>query len=289
MGDTKQSDINKFLSSFSSKKNEIESFLASCDVTSQAAGEAKEFGKVVDDYEQLKELLNEANEILPAYNAKVSQDTLKMISESIEKKRQLFKPKKKFAFKTSTFKKPEAESSQNKVNDEVDRVGLSHSDPGSMAEFNGLRSLTNESVIMHSDQTNEKTVQFVDLTNCTIEVQGHSRTVFMKNLKDCIVKLGPVQTSVFVNDCSQCSFQISCQQLRIHNSVTCDFYVATISKPIIEDCSKLRFGKYDYTYEKVDQDFEKSSIDRANCHWNEVIDFCWLSTESPSPNWVVIS
>lgn len=67
----------------------------------------------------------------------------------------------------------------------------------------------------------------------------------------------------------------------MHESRDCDVYLMTSSRPIIEDCVRVRFAPLPGCYGgEVGGDGEKGM-------WREVDDFKWLRAER-SPNWSLL-
>ncbi len=119
------------------------------------------------------------------------------------------------------------------------------------------------------------------------------------------VLCGPVSSSVFVDDCKDCVFVVACQQLRIHTTTHCTFYVHVTSRSIIEDCSLITFAPYSWTYPELNEQFKVrptiiicaynvnqsmqiSGLDQSVNNWRIVDDFNWLATSDPSPNWSIL-
>lgn len=78
--------------------------------------------------------------------------------------------------------------------------------------------------------------------------------LFLKHLKNCRIFAGPTQSTVFIDNCSNCEIEISCHQLRIHNTTDTRFGIFTSSKGIIEDTTRVAFKKYNYRYNGIDGD-----------------------------------
>ena len=51
--------------------------------------------------------------------------------------------------------------------------------------------------------------------------------------------------SVFVEHCENCTFELGCGQLRVHETRRCEFVVFVESDPVIEDSSELVFAPND--------------------------------------------
>ena len=69
-------------------------------------------------------------------------------------------------------------------------------------------------------------------------------TLRLVGLRRCAVACESVQGSVYVDGCEDCVVAIKrAQQIRIHTTTRCDFYLNVRSHPIIEKCRAVRFGK----------------------------------------------
>eukprot|EP00041_Stephanoeca_diplocostata_P013884 m.248132 g.248132 ORF g.248132 m.248132 type:complete len:165 (+) comp19501_c0_seq32:1247-1741(+) len=147
----------------------------------------------------------------------------------------------------------------------------------------------------------------------TVEIAGQPNALHMRDLKSCKVGLlegtlilrsirmlntlfksciqvciGPVSRSLLLHECTGCEFHIACQQLRIHTSTATDFHIHVTSKAIIEDCRDLRFAKYAWTYDGIEEDYRVSGLRRDVNNWDKVDDFNWLNPTEASPNWSIM-
>jgi len=127
------------------------------------------------------------------------------------------------------------------------------------------------------------------LENSVIEIYGAPNTLRVNNLLNCKVFSGPITTSIFINKCENCTFNIACQQLRVHSTTNCDIYLHVSSRAIIEDSSKLRFSAYNWSYNGIEEHFIASNLDPQQNNWKQIDDFNWLSTDKPSPNWALLN
>jgi hypothetical protein len=91
-----------------------------------------------------------------------------------------------------------------------------------------------------------------------------------------------------IDQCQQCEFALGCQQLRVHTSNECDFYVHITAQPIIEDCHNLRFAPYNVEYKLKDEHIKESGLVWTRDYWNDVRDFNHMITGMHSPNWQII-
>jgi hypothetical protein len=93
---------------------------------------------------------------------------------------------------------------------------------------------------------------------------------------------------VFVDGCVDCIFHLACQQLRIHNTKHCNFYLHVTSRAIIEDSTHVGFAPYSWKYENIELHFKTAGLDVNRNNWDLVDDFNWLASDKPSPNWHIL-
>ena len=82
-------------------------------------------------------------------------------------------------------------------------------------------------------------------------------------------------------------FALASHQIRIHGAKRSDFYLRVRSRPIIEDCSGVRFAPYCLRYEGIEEDLRGTGLDAETGNWSNVDDFRWLRAVQ-SPNWSVL-
>lgn len=82
---------------------------------------------------------------------------------------------------------------------------------------------------------------------------------------------------------------LSCAQFRMHDTHDTDVYLLCPSRPIIEDCSGIRFAPF--TTELISSEIkngqDKEAVEGRRNMWDQVDDFKWLRAEH-SPNWSVM-
>lgn len=128
-----------------------------------------------------------------------------------------------------------------------------------------------------------------NLTRCVVVLREVFGAVRMQNLRECTVYCGPVAGPVYVEGCNEhCKIFVAARQLRIHETHDVDFYVHTSSGPIIESCSRVRFGNYRILhYDSLEEQMKSSNLaNTVNC-FADVKDFKWHKIQK-SPNWTLI-
>jgi len=145
-----------------------------------------------------------------------------------------------------------------------------------------------EFIHFESDEVNGKDVAIENLEHCGIFLKGIPSTLQIKNLHGCIIIVGPCSRTVDIDECHQCEFALACQQLRIHTSDECDFYVHITAQPVIEDCHHCRFAPYNVEYKSKQHDIIESGLMWTRDYWDNVLDFNHKMPGVHSPNWETI-
>lgn len=124
------------------------------------------------------------------------------------------------------------------------------------------------------------------LHRCVVDMSTPTRTsnafagLTLKNIKDSLIICGHVNGAAHLTNVSNAVIVVASRQFRMHESRNCDVYLLTTSRPIIEDCSGIRFAPL--------PDIYMSDNDRqTENQWQQVDDFKWLRSE-PSPNWSIL-
>ena len=122
---------------------------------------------------------------------------------------------------------------------------------------------------------------------CLIELQGHPGSLQIWNAYGCIILCGPISRWLFAENCSQCTFVVPSQQLRLHSSLifNCRLYIQGTSRAIIEDSCGILIGHFNYDHETIEEDFKISGLLKTKNNNKNIADFNWLSVDVGSPNW----
>ncbi|KAK2778118.1 hypothetical protein FQN52_002878 [Onygenales sp. PD_12] len=100
----------------------------------------------------------------------------------------------------------------------------------------------------------------------------------IKGVTESLLVCGQVNGPAHITEVKQSVIVVTCHQFRMHDCVDVDVYLSCSSKPIIEDCSNIRFGKIPDAFAQ-----DPSCRNRTNL-WDQVEDFKWIKAEQ-SPNW----
>jgi hypothetical protein len=275
---------------FTKIREDMEIRLKCSDITGSAT---KHFDDLVVDLQKLQKFLTDSTRFLSSYKVQQAQLRINQLKLAIEEKRRQVEPKKKFAFK-SEKKRMGAQvpvTTDLVASDEKPKSSGTIEGPihqGSAPNECGFSERCDETLRMFGENIDYKDVMLSSLTACRVELRGAPSTVHMNAMQNCTVLCGPTSGSVFIDDCSQCTFVVACHQLRVHRTTQTNFYLHVTSRAIIEDCSTVTFAPYNWSYDGLDNDFSKASLDHTRNNWNSVDDFNWLASDTPSPNWSVM-
>lgn len=105
-------------------------------------------------------------------------------------------------------------------------------------------------------------------------------TLTLKNINESLIVCGHVSGAAHLTNITNSVIVVASRQFRMHESKGCDVYLHASSRPIIEDCTGVRFAPLPETY-------LKDSNKEVTNQWQQVDDFKWLQAEQ-SPNWGIL-
>lgn len=287
--------ISYFADTFTQNRREIESALNAADLGEIDKNQLpSHFDKIGKDIQSLQQFISASTRYLRAYDVRKAQEAIQSLQQKCQEVEERLVPKKKFGFKGRKGSiDARKESLLQKIEDTVDSTSLSK------LPFNkhlcqytenscGFSGRVGETLSLSHEVICRKDVVLTNLVGCTVRLTGSPSTLHMTSLRNCRVMCGPVATSVFVDDCVDCIFHLACQQLRIHNTKHCSFYLHVTCRAIIEDSSQVGFAPYSWQYENIELHFKTAGLDVNRNNWDLVDDFNWLASDKPSPNWYIL-
>ncbi|PGH03273.1 hypothetical protein GX51_04143 [Blastomyces parvus] len=120
----------------------------------------------------------------------------------------------------------------------------------------------------------------VDMTISTTDGRPFAGLV-INGVTESLLLCGQVNGPAHITGVNNSTILIYCHQFRMHDCVDVDVYLTCSSKPIIEDCNDIRFGKIPEIYAPKSLDGTQPNF------WDQVQDFKWIKVEQ-SPNWRLI-
>ncbi|GLE04457.1 hypothetical protein PINS_up013399 [Pythium insidiosum] len=133
-----------------------------------------------------------------------------------------------------------------------------------------------------------------DLDECEVLLLDQCDQVQVDNVTNSRLFIGPCSESVFVRNCSNCVITVACKQLRTRDCTNCTINLYSLTDPIIETSSDIKFAPFNGAYCGLEQHFRDARLEPTNNHWSQVYDFNdpdksghnWRLLEQPAP-WVV--
>ncbi|KAH7369879.1 tubulin-specific chaperone-like protein c [Rhexocercosporidium sp. MPI-PUGE-AT-0058] len=102
----------------------------------------------------------------------------------------------------------------------------------------------------------------------------------LQNIKDSLIIAGHVAGAAHITGVSDSIIVVASRQVRMHDCKNVDVYLHCASRPIIEDCSNVRFSP-------IPECFMTNQEAPVQNQWDQVDDFKWLKAEH-SPNWSIL-
>ncbi|KAG8071055.1 hypothetical protein GUJ93_ZPchr0006g45064 [Zizania palustris] len=279
------SPVTTFLSCFAAAKLAAESALSACRSSPEdAPSSLATAAAAIDD---LDRLVAEASHSLPPYELRSALAAVSDLRAAHRLAASDLRPKKSFSFrnKSKAPNKPPQDPptlpppppEQPKPNVQVILPGF------------GFRGRKDTTLLKDLRVSDEKDGDFTltDLVSCEVHLKGKWRALYVHKLKDCRVFVGAVFGSVLIENVEHCTFVMAAHQIRIHEVRATDFYLRARSRPIIEDCSGVRFAPHALKYKGIEDDLRDAGLEEETGNWANVDDFKWLRAVQ-SPNWCLI-
>lgn len=278
-----QENAKFFFDHFTNEKTNLERELSACDSTDKNKLVEK-FDALSVMYQKLQRFLTESTMFLPSYDVQQSQEYLTKLQSQIQEKREQLLPKKKFAFRAKKKGNVQEKQDDKKENDMKEEKVEDDSIVLADCKLTDLKDLD----LKMQEEINKKDVALARLDSCKVKLLGTPSAIHINKLTNCTILSGPVSGSIFIRQCKDCTFVVPCQQLRIHTTTDTKFYIHVTSRAIVEDCSNVSFGPYNWTYPDIDKHYQISGLDKNRNSWNDIDDFNWLAADKHSPNWSLI-
>ena len=282
---SRKENISIFLENLDIQKQSIENGLILLHSKTTLHGDIiHEFNDLSENLLKLQRCITECMSFLPSYEVRNAKKIVIDLQNKIKEQRDVILPSKKFSFSKAKKNETTFHSSVNdNVADESCDVAVDYQSAACTFIKHSNEDFSNENI-----DINGKDVALVELCDCKVKLFGSPSAINIFNLKHCTILSGPVSGSIFIRSCTDCYFGFPCQQLRIHSTYDCDFYIHVTCKAIIEDCMRVHFAPFNWNYATLQHDYNVSGLDRFINNWNNVDDFDFLANDVASPNWSII-
>ncbi|KAI9841589.1 MAG: hypothetical protein M1838_003506 [Thelocarpon superellum] len=125
------------------------------------------------------------------------------------------------------------------------------------------------------------------IRRCVIDMASPTATghpfagLVLRSVRDSLIICGHVTGPAHVTGVEHSIVVVACRQFRMHECHNVDVYLLCASRPIIEDCTGIRFAP-------IPSHHVTAAEKPLSNHWDQVDDFKWLKAEH-SPNWSVLA
>lgn len=272
-------NVDYFLKTFTDRVRGITHALDNLECDSTSTPLALRFDVIAKDLQLLQNYLSSSTLFLPDSVVKRFQRELSDLTANLDATKSKLIPKKKFGFRSKGASGSTAKLTQKAVGPIV---------PSQKIEWT-VKNINDQEILLEHDAVNGKDLTMTSLTNCLVRIVGHPGSLQLSNITNCLVISGPVARSVFTDNCIASTLVFGCQQFRLHTSVDCNIYMQVTCRGIIEDCKRISFAPYTFSYDDIDLDFVKAGLDISKNNWDDVADFNWLSADKVSPNWTTLA
>ncbi|KAI4838851.1 tubulin binding cofactor c [Plasmodium brasilianum] len=127
---------------------------------------------------------------------------------------------------------------------------------------------------------NERCVQYrKTVINCEVIILDVLSSVLIQKIKNCTIWVAAVESSLLIYNCVECNIITNSKQIRIHNTRETNFYINSMSSPVIENSKKLFFSPYNLNYDGLSELLKKININKNSSKWTEILDFNWQNTQ----------
>ncbi|GAB66094.1 tubulin binding cofactor c [Plasmodium cynomolgi strain B] len=150
-----------------------------------------------------------------------------------------------------------------------------------------FQDVHNERIVRGLGETECSSLLLDNLVNCEVVILDVLSSVLIRRIKSCTIWVAAVESSLLIYGCVDCNILTNSKQIRIHDSSETNFYINSVSSPIIENSKQLAFFPYILNYDGLSELLKKINISRDSAQWMEVLDFNWQNTQEKSPNFRV--
>ncbi|WVQ63297.1 uncharacterized protein L199_001449 [Kwoniella botswanensis] len=252
----------------------------------------------------LRTRVDQISALIPVYDRVKYDKQLTELEQQTSSLRTRDKPKSKFTFnksKSSSIKSsstPTPTPTPGNSSSRQPQAEASSSTSISSSNTHTISNLSHRLIRPPKDVIGTYTLSLSDLSDCIIDLrpnvpddrdgeakdQARLTAVHGKSLERCVVITPVVGGSVLLDEVKGSLLILGCQQFRIHSSSVTTILLHVDSLPVIEHCTKLKFGSYPHGLHDENTNLNSN----LNLNYRKVQDFDW-PLPTPSPNWTLLA
>ncbi|WWC98577.1 hypothetical protein V866_005469 [Kwoniella sp. B9012] len=248
----------------------------------------------------LRTRVDQISALIPVYDRVKYDKQLTELEQNVSSLRTRDKPKSKFTFNKSKSSSTKSASTPTPTptpgisSSPQPQAEASSSTSISSSNTHTISNLSHRLIRPPKDVIGTYTLSLSNLSDCIIDLrpriyndmdgetkyQARLTAVHGKSLERCVVITPVVGGSVLLDEVKGSLLILGCQQFRIHSSSDTTILLHVDSLPVIEHCTKLKFGSYPHELHD-----ENTNL---NLNYRKVQDFDW-PLPTPSPNWTLLA
>jgi hypothetical protein len=136
-----------------------------------------------------------------------------------------------------------------------------------------LKDIIGQEIIRKPDTIKGQQMCLDGINKSQIFLLDHIASMLIDEVVNSTVVTGPIESSAFIRGSSSSIFIIACQQLRLRDCQNLRILLYSQTRPIIENCTNITFGCYDYDYFGFESHLEDSKLDIWINKWESVYDY----------------
>merc|ERR1712028_310334 len=125
------------------------------------------------------------------------------------------------------------------------------------------------------------------LVDCEVLLLDVVGQVLADDLVRCHVFIGACTHDIFLRNCRDCTFTIAGKQLRTRDCTDCVLYTYSMTRPVVELSSGLRFRNFNGAYPRLGAHFRRAKLDPDISKWGTIHDFSKNDATLPKPHFVI--
>ncbi|KAF8424111.1 tubulin binding cofactor C-domain-containing protein [Tirmania nivea] len=237
----------------------------------------------------LSDKVKDATSYIPPYDQRKYSEHIKALSDKLSHARKALAPKQKFSFKSKAKPSSSTLSSSNKPTPAP--TPSSAPAPITTQNYISIASLTSK-YIQPLSFPQSSPVSLSSLNSSFINLFPSSPSsplpsmLAAKDITTSILFAPHVSGPAHLTSIHNSIVILNCAQFRMHDTHATHVYLLCPSRPIIEDCSGIKFAPLPVEWIPGGLREETNMVGRKNM-WDQVDDFKWLRAEH-SPNWSVM-
>merc|ERR1711865_24679 len=153
--------------------------------------------------------------------------------------------------------------------------------------FHCFKNRTDEKLVRGPGELKGMSFDLDSLVDCEVLLLDVVGQVLADDLVRCHVFIGACTHDIFLRNCRDCTFTIAGKQLRTRDCTDCVLYTYSMTRPVVELSSGLRFRNFNGAYPRLGAHFRRAKLDPDINKWGTIHDFSKNDATLPKPHFVI--